>query len=108
MPRASRLSGQSAQSNDLDFVQQPRYSHRKTPLPPEFDSIKGYRAINGYHPLILYEIDSADPNLPLDLDLNDPLAFFQLFFTDKLFQHLQECTNAYTREKGAGREGNRL
>ena len=76
MPRASRLSGQSAQSNDLDFVQQPRYSHRKTPLPPEFDSIKGYRAIDGYHPLILCEIDGAGLNLLLDLDLDDPLVFF--------------------------------
>ena len=104
MPRSSH----QIQSNDIDFVQQPRYSHRKTPLPPEYEKHKGYRSIDGYEPLRLKEIDGAGPNLPLDLDLDDPLAFFQLFFTDKLFQHLQECTNAYTREKGAGREGNRL
>jgi hypothetical protein len=99
MPRASR---QSAQSNDLDFVQQPRYSPRKTPLPPEYEKYKGYRAIDGYQPLIYKEIETAGPNLPQDLDIDDPLAFFQLFFTDELFQHLQECTNAEAQKRSAG------
>ena len=104
MPRASR---QSAQSNDLDFVEQPRYSPRKTPIPLEYEKYKGHRTIDGYKPLIHKEIDGAGPNLPPDLDLDDPLAFFQLFFTDELFQHLQECTNAYARKRGAEKEGSR-
>jgi len=91
MPRTSH---QSAQSNDLDFVQQPRYSPRKTPIPSEYEKYKGYRTIDGYQPLIHKEIDGAGPNLPPDLDVDDPLAFFQLFFTDEVFQHLQKCTNA--------------
>jgi hypothetical protein len=80
-----RQSGQSAQSNDLDFVQQPQYSHRKTPIPLEYEKYKGYRPIDGYQPLIYKEIDTAGPNLPPELNIDDPLAFFQLFFTDELF-----------------------
>jgi hypothetical protein len=102
MPRASH---QSNQSNDVDYVKQPQYTHKKTGPPPEAEALKGYRAINSYQPLVFEEIDNAGPNLPLDLDLDDPLAFFQLFFTDELFKHLQECINAAAQEEHAGESG---
>jgi hypothetical protein len=76
-------------------------------VPPEFEKIKGYRAIAGYKPLVLKEIDDAGPNLSLDLDLDDFFAFFQFFFIDELFQHLQECTNAYAKKNDAEKESGR-
>ena len=43
-------------------------------------------------------IANSGPNLPTELNLDDPVAFFRLFFTDHLIQHLVDCTNA-TRER---------
>ena|ERR1700743_3154010 len=102
MPRARQQS-----SNDLDYVKQPQYTHKKTDPPPEAEALKGYRAIDGYQPLLFQEIGNAGPDLPPDLDLDDPLAFFQLFFTDELFKHLQECTNAAAEEEHARDTGGR-
>jgi hypothetical protein len=82
MPSASNPS---AQSNNANFVQQPRYSYRKTPVPPEFEKIKDYKTIEDYKPLVFKKINNARLNLLSDLNLNNLLAFFQLFFTNKLF-----------------------
>jgi hypothetical protein len=35
------------------------------------------------------------PNLPPNLDLQDPLAIFRLFFTDKIMDKLAEWINKY-------------
>jgi len=40
-----------------------------------------------------------------DDNLLSPLAFFKLFFTDEEFEILAENTNAYARQKEAGRQG---
>src|SRR5205807_5200261 len=42
---------------------------------------------------------------PSSNDLPSPLSFFKLFFTDEEFEILAENTNAYVRQKEAGRQG---
>ena len=39
--------------------------------------------------------DYSTLNLPLDLDLYDPLAIFKLFFTNKIIEKLAEWINKY-------------
>ena len=46
-----------------------------------------------YQPLILEGIENPGPDLPLDLDPEDLLPFFMLFFTDELFERLQKYNN---------------
>jgi hypothetical protein len=41
--------------------------------------------------------------LPTDLDLDGPVAFWMLFFTDEIIQHLMDCTNCQA-ERERGRE----
>jgi len=48
-------------------------------------------------------ITNPGPNLPVDHDLDDPIAYFRLFFTDSLIQYLVDCTNHQAeRERSAG------
>jgi hypothetical protein len=85
MPRRSRQS----QSNDHDLVPYTKY-RPKARLPPEYDKIK---VIPSFKPMELEPITNPAPNLPTDLDLDDPIALFRLFFTNEIIQSLVDCTN---------------
>jgi hypothetical protein len=51
-------------------------------------------------------ITNSGPNLPIDHDLDDPIAYFRLFFTNDLIQYLVDCTNQQAeRERERGDEG---
>ena len=97
-----RRSSKPIQSTDVDYVKPTQYTPSATGLGPEIEALKGYRRIEGHEPLQFPEIINAGPKLPTDIDFDDPLAFFQLFFTDELFQRLADCTNHHARIKEAG------
>jgi hypothetical protein len=46
-----------------------------------------------FKPIELDPIKNPGPNLPIGIDLDDPVAFFRLFFTDEIIQLLVDCTN---------------
>jgi len=73
MPRRSRKS----QSNDLDLVQYMKYEP-KLCLPPQYNELK---AVPVFEPIEFDPIINPGPNIPIDIDINDPLAFFSLFWT---------------------------
>jgi hypothetical protein len=86
MPRRVRQS----QSNDCDLVPPTRYQP-KSRLPAQYDELR--TTSSSFKPMELDPIINSGPNLPTELDLDDPVAFFRLFFTDHLIQHLVDCTN---------------
>jgi hypothetical protein len=56
-----------------------------------------------YQPLKLDPIINLGPNLPTDIDIDDLVAFFRLFFTDEVLQYIVESTNRHVesvRERG--------
>jgi hypothetical protein len=71
MPRRSRQS----QSNDHDLVPYTKYRLRAH-LPSEYDKLK---AIPSFKPPELDPIANPGPNLPIDLNLDNPVAFFDCF-----------------------------
>src|ERR1700722_4195863 len=85
MPRRFRQS----QSNDHDLVPYTKY-RLKSRLPAEYDKI---RTMPSFKPIELDPIINPGPNLPTELDLDDPVAFFRLFFTNNLIQYLVDYTN---------------
>src|ERR1700684_4187570 len=85
MPRRFRQS----QSNDHDLVPYTKY-RLKSRLPAEYDKI---HTMPSFKPIKLDPITNSGPNLPVELDLDDPVAFFRLFFTNHLIQYLVDCTN---------------
>ena len=85
MPRRFRQS----QSNDHDLVPYTKY-RPKSRLPAQYDAL---RAMPPFKPIELDLITNPGLNLPAELDLDDPIAFFRLFFTNNLIQHLVDCTN---------------
>jgi hypothetical protein len=78
-----------SQSTDHDLVPYTNYTP-KADLPAEYDAL---RAVPLFKPIELDPIINSGPNLPTELDLNDPVAFFRLFFNDNLIQYLVNCTN---------------
>ena len=86
MPRRFRQS----QSNDHDLVPYTQYK-RKSRLPSLYDQLRSTSP--PFTPMKLDPITNPGPNLPKDHDLNDPIAYFRLFFTDNLIQYLVDCTN---------------
>ena len=85
MPRRFRKS----KSNDQDLVPYTKY-RLKSRLPDQYDEL---RAIPHFKPIKLDPIINPGPDLPAELDLDNPVAFFQLFFTNDLIQYLVDCTN---------------
>jgi len=82
-------------SNDIGFVPLTQYS-----IPP---TRKAKEAPPQPWPLPYFEPlhianfdDHSTPNLLPDLNINDPLAIFKLFFTDEIMDKLAEWTNEYT------------
>jgi hypothetical protein len=62
----------------------------KLRLPAEYDEL---RAMPLFTPIELDPITNPGPDLPAELDLDDLVAFFRLFFTNNLIQYLVDCTN---------------
>ena len=85
MPQRVRQS----QPNDHDLVPHTRY-RLKPRLLAQYDEL---RTMPSFKPIELDPIANSGPNLPTELDPDDPVAFFRLFFTDDLIQHLVDCTN---------------
>jgi len=85
MPRRVR----NTQSTDHDVVPHTKYKP-KAQLPSLYNTLAPPAS---YQPLLLDSITNPGPNLPTDIDIDDPIAFFRLFFTDHVIQHLVECTN---------------
>jgi len=102
-----RHSSKPIQSTDVDYVKPTQYTASATGPGPEIEALKGYRQIEGYEPLQFPEIINAGLKLPTDIDFDDPFAFFQLFFTDELFQRLADYTNHHARIKEAGEDFDR-
>ena len=85
MPRRFRQS----KSNDHDLVPYTKY-RLKSRLPAQYNAL---RALPPFKPIELDPIINPGPDLPSELDLDDPVAFFRLFFTNNLIQYLVDCTN---------------
>ena len=95
MPRRFRQS----QSNDHDLVPYTKY-RPKSRLPSLYDLL---RSTPLFTPIKLDPITNPGPNLPIDHNIDDPIAYFRLFFTDNLIQYLVDCTNHQAeREISAG------
>jgi hypothetical protein len=84
-----------SKSNDHDLVPYTKYRPKKR-LPARYGKL---RAMPRFKPIELDPIINPGPNLPTELDLDDSVAFFQLFFTDDLIQHLVDCTNHQAERK---------
>src|ERR1700744_6338447 len=98
MPRRFRHS----QSNDHDLVPYTRYK-RKSRLPSLYDQLRSTSP--PFIPIKLDPIINIGLNLPIDYNLDDPIAYFRLFFTDNLIQYLVDCINHQAereRERSAG------
>src|ERR1700722_1309572 len=95
MPRRFRQS----QSNDHDLVPYTKY-RPKSRLPAQYDTL---RSMPPFKPIKLDPITHPGPDLPTELDLDDPIAFFRLFFTNDLIQYLVDHTNRQAeRERCTG------
>ena len=77
-------------SNDQDLVPFTRYQP-KSRLPAQYDELRTMPS--SFKPMELDPIANPGPNLPTELDLDDPMAFFRLFFTNHLIQHLVDYIN---------------
>jgi hypothetical protein len=91
-------------SNDPDLVPNEQYRHiAVSRLPPEYEKL---RTMPTYEPLKLDPIINSGPNLPRDLDIDDPVAFWRLFWTDEVLQYLATATNLHAevvrRRGGSG------
>ena len=90
MPRRVR----QLQSNDCDLVPPTRYQP-KSRLPAQYDELRTTTTTTtSFKPIELDPITNSGPNLPTELDLDDPVAFFRLFFTDHVIQYIVDCTNS--------------
>jgi hypothetical protein len=81
MPRRFRQS----QSNDHDLVPYTKY-RPKSRLPSLYDQLRSTSP--PFTPIKLDPITNTGPNLPVDHDLDNPIAYFRLFFTDNLISDL--------------------
>jgi hypothetical protein len=99
MPRRNRQS----QSNNHDLVLYTKYKP-KARLPPEYNKIK---TTPSFKPLQLDPIVNPGPNLPTDIDLDDPITFFRLNWTDEVLQYMVDTTNHHV-ESVRGREDNEI
>jgi hypothetical protein len=80
MPRR-RANPSQSQSNDHDLVPYTKYRPKRRSLPPEYNEI---RASPAFEPLQLDPIMNSGPNLSTNIDFDEPVAFFRLFFTDEV------------------------
>jgi hypothetical protein len=90
-----RLNQSQPKSNDADYVPDEQYQPRSH-LPPEFEEL---RIMPTFEPYRVNPIINPGPNLPTDFDIDDPMAFFRLFWTDEVLQYVVDCTNRHAKSQ---------
>jgi hypothetical protein len=78
-------------SNDIDLVRKdPKPKKKPKQLLPESQPVPAFE------PLHIDDYDDhGAPNLPASLDQHDPLALFQLFFSNKMVDKIVHWTNEH-------------
>jgi hypothetical protein len=92
---------------DPDIIQPTKYIVPLTriakELPPE-----PWR-LPKFEPFIIDDYNAySEPILPLNTNISDLMALFNLFYTDKIMDKLVEWTNAYTDEQQSLKDNDEL